>query len=86
MILRILGLILAAVIGLILWYLSPFWPFDWWGREGLFGLQDLRPGGDLLSRWLRGTMFAPFDVLIWIVGAFLVLTWVQNGLDWLKGR
>lgn len=83
---RVLGMSLALIIGAVLLYLSPFWPFDLWDREGLFGIQDLRPGGDLLSRWLRGTMLAPFDVLIWVVGVFLILTWVQNGLDWVKNR
>jgi len=81
---RIVGICLAFVLGAILLYLSPYWPFDLWGRGGLFGFEDLRPGGDLLSQWLRGTMLAPFDVLIWVVGTFLVLTWVQNGLDRLK--
>lgn len=81
---RVLGLSLALIIGAVLLYLSPFWPFEVWGRDGLFNLEALRPGGDLLSRWLRGTLLAPFDVLIWVIGAFLVLTWVQKGLDRLK--
>ena len=81
MIQRIIGLALAALVGVILLYLSAFWPFDLWGREGLFGIEALRPGGDLLSRWLRGTMLAPFDVLIWVVAVFLSLTWTQRGLD-----
>ena len=81
MIKRIIGLMIAALAGIVLLYLSPFWPFDLWGREGLFGIEALRPGGDLLSRWLRGTMLAPFDVLIWVVAVFLSLTWMQQGLD-----
>lgn len=81
---RVLGLGLAAVTGAILLYLSPYWPFELWGREGLFGIEAFRPGGDLLGRWLRGTMIAPFDVLIWVVIVFLGLTWIQNGLDKLK--
>lgn len=86
MIWRILGLALAAMVGAILLYLSPFWPFELWDNEGLFGIRDLRPGGDLLSRWLRGTLVAPFDILIWVVIVFLSLTWLQGGLNRLNAR
>lgn len=86
MIWRISGLALAAMVGAFLFYLSPFWPFELWDNEGLFGIEALRPGGDLLSRWLRGSMVAPFDVLIWVAIVFLSLTWLQSGLDLLKGR
>lgn len=78
MIWRLLGLCLAAIVGAVMLYLSPYWIFDLWGREGLFGFAELRPGGDLLNRWLRGTPFAPFAVLIWAVGVFLILTWTER--------
>ena len=55
MIKRIFALVLVAVTALILLYLSRFWIFEWWGRDGLFGISDLRPQGGLLGRWLRGT-------------------------------
>ncbi len=86
MIWRILGLALAAMMGAILLYLSPFWPFELWDNEGLFGIKGLRPGGDLLSWWLRGTLVAPFDILMWVAIVFLSLTWLQGGLDRLKAR
>lgn len=64
-------------------YLSRFWFLDLWPRQGLFGWEALRPGGGLIGRWLRGTLFAPFELLIWAVGVFLVLTWTQKIIDFL---
>lgn len=78
---RIILLILAALTGAILLYLSRFWIFDLWPRSGLFGVEDLRPQGGLLARWLRGTSFAPFELLIWATGGFLILTFIQNIVD-----
>lgn len=75
---RVFGICLAAALVLIGLYLSRFWPFDWWNRDGLLGVEALRPQGDLLRRWLRGTMFAPYDLLIWVVGCFAILTMLQN--------
>ena len=83
MIRHIVMLALMLLITAILLYLSRFWIFSWWGREGLFGFEALRPQGDLLSRWLRGTDFRPFELLLWVVGGFLILTWVQKIVDWL---
>ena len=78
---RILSLLVVAIVTVILVYLSRFWIFDLWSRAGLFGVQDLRPQGGLLARWLRGTPFAPFELLIWACGVFVVLTWVQKLMD-----
>ncbi len=86
MIRRLLGLCAAALVGAVLLYLSPFWIFVLWGREGLFGVSELRPGGDLLSRWLRGTALAPFDVLIWVVCVFLTLTWSERVIGLFRGN
>lgn len=72
-------LLLTAVFA----YLSRFWIFAWWGRDGLFGLPSLVPQGGLIGRWLRGTDAAPFELLIWVLGAFLILTWIQKLYDWL---
>ena len=83
---RIFGLLLAVAVGAVLLYLSPFWVFEFWGREGLFGIPQLRPEGGLLGRWLRGTMFAPFDVLAWVVGAFLILTWTERIFALFNGK
>ncbi|MEM9796685.1 MAG: hypothetical protein AAF919_09360 [Pseudomonadota bacterium] len=73
----------AALTALVLFYLSQFWFLDLWPREGLFGFEALHPRGDLLARWLRGTQFAPFDLLIWACGSFLVLTGLQSLVDFL---
>ena len=81
MIWRILGLLIAACVGIILLYLSPFWPLELWDRKSELASLGFRPKGDMVSHWLRGTPFAPFNLLIWVVGVFLVLTWMQTGLD-----
>lgn len=80
---RIVLLVLMLVVGVVLLYLSRFWFLDLWPRSGLFGLETLRPGGGLIGRWLRGTPFAPFELLIWAVGVFLILTYLQKIIDYL---
>ena len=81
MIRRLISLLLVTILGAVLWYLSRFWDFQLWGREGLFGLEALRPQGGLLAHWLRGTQLAPFELLIWGMGVFLVLTLAQKLFD-----
>lgn len=78
---RAVFLVLVAVLAVILLYVSRFWFLDLWGRPGLFGSRELPPGGGLVGRWLRGTQFAPFELLIWACGGFLVLTVVQSIID-----
>ncbi len=81
MIRRIVFLAIVALTTAIFYYLSRFWDFRLWGRDGLFGVMELRPQGGLLARWLRGTDFAPFELLIWVVAIFLILTWLQKLFD-----
>lgn len=81
---RILWLSVATLVAAILYYVSRFWTFSLWPRSGLFGIEELRPQGGLVDGWLRGTDFAPFELLIWAVGAFLVLTWLQKLYDLLN--
>lgn len=81
---HVFWLIFVAFVTAILFYLSRFWIFSLWPRSGLFGFEALRPQGDLVDRWLRGTDLAPFDLLIWAVGAFLVLTVLQKLYDLLN--
>lgn len=69
-----LAIILVVVVSVVLLYLSMFWPFEFWARRSFLGEMGLRPGGDMIGFWLRGTPFAQFDLLIWIVGSFLSLT------------
>ena len=71
----LIGTLLLACIAA---YLSRFWIFDLWGRPGLLGWEVLRPQGDLIARWLRGTPLRPFDLLIWAIGVFLVLTALER--------
>lgn len=86
MIKRILILVIVAIVTLVLFYLSRFWIFDLWSREGLFGLRDLRPQGGLLGRWLRGTPLAPFELMIWACSVFMILTWLENLVARLKKK
>ena len=78
---RLLWLVVVAAVGLILLYLSRFWIWSLWPRSGLFGLSELRPQGGLLATWLRGTDFAPFELLVWAIGVFLILTFLQKLYD-----
>ncbi|MEM8656881.1 MAG: hypothetical protein AAF813_05980 [Pseudomonadota bacterium] len=74
---RLFGIALAAVLVTVALYLSRYWVFRLWDREGLLGAEVLRPQGGLLGRWLRGTDGAPFELLIWGCGVFLLLTLLQ---------
>jgi hypothetical protein len=80
---RVFLLIVVALVGVAMLYLSRFWFLDLWPRSGLFGWAELRPGGGLLGRWLRGTPFAPFELIIWASGVFLILTYLQRFIDYL---
>lgn len=75
---RIFGLLGAFALAALLAYLSQFWVFDLWGRDGLFGVKILTPRGGILGNQLRGTELAPFALLLWAVGGFLVLTAIQT--------
>lgn len=74
---RVISLIFTAIVGLLLLYVSRFWPFELWDRPGLFGWRELPPGGGVLQRWLRGTDFAPYDLILWFILSFLVLSALQ---------
>ncbi len=79
-----LQLFIVVFAAAILLYLSRFWPFEWWDRKHALAELGLRPGGNLLRFWLRGTPFASFDVLIWILISFPVLSVVEKFCQKLK--
>ncbi|MEM8577070.1 MAG: hypothetical protein AAGF60_04395 [Pseudomonadota bacterium] len=79
---RVLALLLVALLGAGLLYISRYWPVRLWDRPGLFGLRELPPQGGLLRGWLRGTPLAPFELLIWALMVFGVLSVAQ----WLVSR
>jgi hypothetical protein len=81
---RIFWITMATCVAAVLFYLSRFWTLSLWPRDGLFGIEALRPQGSLLGQWLRGTDFAPFELLIWAIGAFLLLTLLQKLYDLLN--
>ncbi|MFA3920859.1 hypothetical protein [Ruegeria hyattellae] len=74
-------LAVTAILTAVLVYLSRLWFLSLWPRPGLLGIEALRPQGGLLGRWLRGTEAAPFELIIWAVGCFLVLTLAQKLYD-----
>ncbi|MEX0311981.1 MAG: hypothetical protein AB3N17_17230 [Tateyamaria sp.] len=81
---RIVWLSVAALVAAVLFYISRFWYLRLWPRDGLLGVEALRPQGGQVGQWLRGTDFAPFELLIWAIGAFLVLTVLQKLYDLLN--
>ena len=83
---RMIGIVVATIAGILLLYLSRFWVFSLWSRDGLLGIKELRPGGGLLARWLRGTDFAPLELIIWAILVFLALTYLQRIMDRLQRK
>jgi len=81
---RVTGLLSAFLLAAFIAYASRYWLFTLWPREGLFGIQWLPPQGGLIRNWTGGTMWSPFDIVLWGVGAFLLLTFVQAIRDRIK--
>lgn len=75
---RFISLLIVTLVGVVLFYISRFWTLSLWPRGGLFGIEQLPPQGGLLARWLRPTDLAPFELLIWAVAGFLILTYLQK--------
>lgn len=71
---RLLALLLVICVAAGLLYVSRFWPFELWSRQSWLGQAGWRPQGGMLMQWLRGTQFAQFELLIWVVGSFIVLS------------
>ena len=38
----------------------------------------------MVQIWLRGTPFAQFDLIIWAVASFLVLSWTEKLVQFIK--
>ena len=75
------GVAVALALSAVILYASRYWQFDLWERDGLFGWEVLRPQGDLITRWARGTPAAPFALLLWGIGVFALLSvieWVRK--------
>ena len=75
---RIAAAALVVCVSVLLLYLSRFWPVQLWTRQDLLAQAGLLPGGDMLRIWLRGTVFAPFDLLLWSGTVFVVLSWTEK--------
>lgn len=83
---RAAGLCLALILAVALAYVSRFWVVELWGREGLFGVGGLRAGGDLWRGWMRVIGLGAFDLILWAVAGFALLTVVQKIWDRLTGH
>jgi hypothetical protein len=84
MITRIAGLLTAFLLAAFIVYASRYWIFDLWVREGLFGMAWLPPQGGLIRSWTGGTMWSPFDIVLWGIATFLLLTLAQAIRDRIK--
>ncbi len=81
---RVISLFIVTLVAVILFYISRFWYLALWPRSGLLGIEQLPPQGGLLAQWLRQTDLAPFELLIWAVAGFLILTYLQKLFDRFK--
>ena len=86
MIRKTLRVALVVFVAAALLYISRFWPVELWGRQSwLNQILGLRPGGDMLVRWLRPIGLAEFTLLIWAGIAFLALSLTEAVCQrWLK--
>ncbi len=83
---RLIGLATAAFLATAIFYASRYWSFRWWDRPGLLGWSELPPQGGLVRTWLRGTSFAVYDIILWAIAAFILLTLVQKVADAIANR
>lgn len=81
-----LATVIVVCIAVALFYISRFWPFDLWTRQSWLAQLGLRPQGGLLQVWLRGTPFAQFELIIWAVASFVVLSWTEKLVQWFRGQ
>jgi len=81
---KLIYLSVVAMTGFVLLYISRFWLFALWERPGLLDIKALPPQGGLLRTWLRGTDLVPFELLIWAMGGFIILTGLEKVFDHFK--
>lgn len=78
------GLVVCVAAGLL--YISRFWPFELWARQGWLDQAGWRPQGGMLLHWLRGTQFAQFELLIWVTGSFVALSVTEKLAQHIRGH
>ena len=72
----LLGAFLFLILAIALAYISRFWPLRLWGPEPLLGA--LPPGGDLWRSWMRMIGLGAYDLILWGVFAFALLTGAER--------
>ncbi len=80
MIRNVLAPILAVAALAVIFYASRYWFLRLWD-DPLFDIAILRPQGGIIGRWLRGTDFAAFDLILWAIAAILLLSVLQWLID-----
>jgi hypothetical protein len=70
------GLTTLAVVVIV--YLSPFWPFQFWTNQHWLAQVGLHPRGDMITRWARQAGIAPFAILIWAAVSLVMLELAQK--------
>ncbi|MCY4304041.1 MAG: hypothetical protein OXC62_04550 [Aestuariivita sp.] len=75
---RVLAILIVCLVTILLLYISRFWPVELWSRRSFLGELGFRPNGGMLGHWLRGTPFAQFELLIWVVIGFLALSLIER--------
>ncbi|ETX13216.1 hypothetical protein OCH239_12905 [Roseivivax halodurans JCM 10272] len=78
---RLVALSLAILGGVAVAFASRFWVLPLWSG-GLFGIDALPAEGGLVRRWLQGTPFAPFELIVWLAGGVLLLSATEALTAW----
>ena len=75
---RIFGLLVSILLTFLLLYTSRFWIWQApWSNDGLFGIKQLSPRGDVIRQFVRGTDLSVFDLLVWFAFAIFLLSFTQ---------
>lgn len=82
---RLVSALLVVCVATGLLYVSRFWPYPLWTGQSWLGQAGWPPRGGLLMQWLRGTQFVQFELLIWVLGSFFVLSLTEKLAHRIRG-
>ncbi|MEM0946384.1 MAG: hypothetical protein AAGK37_03190 [Pseudomonadota bacterium] len=80
MIRRVVAPLLSVAALVLIFYASRYWFLRLWDGP-LLDIAALRPQGGVVGQFVRGTDFAAFDLILWAIGAFLLLSFLQWVVD-----